>query len=103
MVFQLETVAIDADHSFHAVVEGRDVVIADRLIHAQPVARERLEITRTPTRRMAAPEVGPPAEHAGAFRRESRPALILQALWGVPVLMTMGDRSSARSLRRHWR
>jgi hypothetical protein len=72
IVLEALVAAEDADQVVDAVVVGRDVLVADRPVVAQPVVRLPLEVTRAEAQRDAPPVVGAPAEHAPAPPVEAR-------------------------------
>src|SRR5690606_7286207 len=63
MVLKPEIGAIDADDLLRPVIPGRDVIVGDRPVDAEAVARVGLEVVRPHAEGVARPVIGAPAQH----------------------------------------
>ena len=63
--------AIDADQHFDPVVVRREFLVGNRPVESQPVTALRLEVVGAVPKRVAAPVICPPAQHAGTPPVES--------------------------------
>jgi hypothetical protein len=68
--------ALDADVLLDQVVIRLDVLVADRPVHAVAIVRGRLEFQIADPQRLAAPDVGAPADQARADPEELRVGLV---------------------------